>query len=82
MWRDLFQSTAAPVHPVDSHAAKRWVKERLKRLFPELRRDPDALERAYRELGLEAREGSGRGAGVVYEITLPSIVDPVGDESD
>jgi hypothetical protein len=78
IWHDLFQKPSAPVHPIDSHAAKRWVKGRLKRLFPELRSDPEALERAYRELGLEAREGSGRGAGVVYEITLPSAVWPDG----
>lgn len=61
-----------PMHPLDQRIAKRWVKERLKRLFPQFRNDPDALERAYQELGLEAHEGAGKGAGTVYEITLPT----------
>ena len=60
-----------PTHPLDQRIAKRWVKERLKRIFPQFRNDPDALENAYQELGLEAHEGAGKGAGTVYEITLP-----------
>ena len=60
-----------PTHPLDQRIAKRWVKERLKRLFPQFRNDPDALEKAYQELGLEVHEGAGKGAGTVYEITLP-----------
>jgi hypothetical protein len=60
-----------PVHPVERAMAKRWVKERLKRLFPELRTNPEELEKAYRQLGIEAHEGSGRGGVAVYEITLP-----------
>lgn len=51
--------------------AKRWVKARLMKLFPELRDDPEALEKAYRSLGIESRPGAGKGGGVVYEITLP-----------
>jgi len=62
-----------PVHPVENLMAKRWVKERLKRMFPHLRADPAALEKAYRELGLEAHEGAGKGAVTVYEITLPHV---------
>ncbi len=65
----------APVHPVDRRMAKRWVKERLKQVFPELRADPEALEKAYNELGLEPQEGSGRGGGTVYKITLPEVAD-------
>ena len=61
-----------PPHPLDQRIAKRWVKERLKRIFPEFRNNPDALERAYQELGLETHEGAGKGAGTVYEITLPT----------
>ena len=57
--------------PVENQMAKRWVMERLKRLFPDLRADPEALERAYQQLGLETRPGSGKGCGVVYEVTLP-----------
>ena len=63
-----------PIHPMDRRIAKRWVKERLKRLYPELRLDPKALEQAYQELGIEPREGTGRGGATVFEITLPGEV--------
>ncbi len=59
------------IHPLEQQMAKRWVKQRLQRLFPELRDDPVALERAYQELGIEQHEGSGKGGTTVYEITLP-----------
>jgi hypothetical protein len=60
-----------PVHPIDRRLAKRWVKERLKRIYPELRLDPKALEQAYQDLGIEPREGTGKGGATVFEITLP-----------
>ncbi len=60
-----------PLNPLDRRMAKRWVKERLKRLYPELRLDPHALEKAYQELGLEPREGAGKGGTTVFEVTLP-----------
>ena len=60
-----------PLHPMDRRIAKRWVKERLKRLYPELRLDPKALEQAYHDLGIEPREGTGKGGATVFEITLP-----------
>jgi len=60
-----------PLHPMDRRIAKRWVKERLKRIYPELRLDPKALEKAYQELGIEPHEGSGRGGATVFEINLP-----------
>jgi len=60
-----------PLHPIDRRMAKRWVKERLKKLYPELRLDPEALERAYQELGLEPQPGSGKGGATVFKITLP-----------
>jgi hypothetical protein len=63
------------VHPVERLMAKRWVKERLKRIFPELRSNPEELEKAYNELGLEPCEGSGRGGATVYNITLPRVAD-------
>ncbi|MBE2202775.1 MAG: hypothetical protein IAE94_00325 [Chthoniobacterales bacterium] len=63
-----------PIHPLDRRLAKRWVKERLKRLYPELRRDPEALEQAYQELGLEPQEGTGKGGATVFQITLPGEV--------
>jgi hypothetical protein len=76
-WEFLRQSLQGeePVNPVERRMAKRWVKERLKRLYPELRANPEELEKAYRQLGLEAHEGAGRGAGTVYEITLPSVAE-------
>jgi len=61
-----------PLHPLERKIAKRWVKERLKKIYPEMRNDPDALERAYQQLGIEAHEGAGKGACTVYEITLPA----------
>ena len=60
-----------PMHPMDRRIAKRWVKERLKRIYPELRLDPKALEKAYQELGIEPHEGSGKGGATVFEINLP-----------
>ncbi|MCX6970975.1 MAG: hypothetical protein NTV93_12620 [Verrucomicrobia bacterium] len=63
-----------PLHPMDRRIAKRWVKERLKRLYPELRLDPKALEQAYQDLGLEPHEGSGKGGATVFQITLPGEV--------
>ena len=64
-----------PLRPIERNMAKRYVKERLKRLYPALRLDPAALERAYQELGLEPRAGIGEGGATVYEITLPDHVD-------
>jgi hypothetical protein len=61
-----------PIHPLERKLAKRWVKERLKKIYTELRNDPDALERAYQELGIEQHERAGKGACTVYEITLPN----------
>jgi hypothetical protein len=63
-----------PMHPMDRKIAKRWVKERLKRLYPELRLDPKALEQAYQDLGVEPHQGAGKGGGTVFEIILPGEV--------
>ncbi len=63
-----------PLQPMDRRIAKRWVKERLKRLYPDLRLDPKALEQAYQNLGVEPHEGSGKGGATVFEITLPGDV--------
>lgn len=60
-----------PLHPIDRRAAKHWVKQRLAHLFPELRGNPEALEKAYRELDLEAQPGGGKGGGTVFEAILP-----------
>ena len=72
--RDRMQG-ARPLHPIEQNMAKRYVKERLKRLYPALRLDPKALEQAYQELGLEPHARAGEGGATVFEITLPENVD-------
>ena len=62
------------LHPVDAGLAKRWIKQRLLVVFPELRNDPVALERAYRSLGLTPREGMEEGEGeTVFEMSMPNL---------
>lgn len=61
---------APVVHPVDRSMAKRWIKQRLLAVFPELRGDPKALEAAYRALSLEPRMGGERGDELVFEINV------------
>jgi len=52
--------------------AKRWIKQRLMVVFPELRNNPRALEAAYHALNLEPRPGQEEGdAETVFEMTLP-----------
>ena len=66
---------APPVTPAERVMAKRWVKERLKRMYPELRHDPRALEEAYRSLSLEPRPGLGKGGATMFEIVLPGRIE-------
>jgi hypothetical protein len=52
--------------------ARRWIKQRLTAVFPELRNNPAALERAYRTLSLEPRPGQGADeAETVFELRVP-----------
>jgi hypothetical protein len=61
-----------PLHPVDRGLAKRWIKQRLAAVFPELRKSPAALEKAYKSLSLEPRPGQHEGeAETVFEVHLP-----------
>lgn len=60
-----------PLHPVERRVAKRWIKARLARIFPELRDNPAALEKVYRELSMEPRQGVGKGGGTLFEVTIP-----------
>ncbi|HEY8900882.1 MAG TPA: hypothetical protein VIM61_10770 [Chthoniobacterales bacterium] len=60
-----------PLHPIDRRAARHYVKQRLVHIFPELRNDPEALEKAYRELDLEPRAGVGKGGATVFEAIIP-----------
>jgi len=61
-----------PLHPIDRGAARYWVKQRLVEIFPELRNNPEALDRAYRELDLEPRVGAGEGGETLFEAILPN----------
>lgn len=66
-----FRSQPA-MHPVEHGMARRWIKQRLVAVFPELRNNPDALERAYRTLSLEPRPGQGGDeAETVFELRSP-----------
>jgi hypothetical protein len=60
------------LHPVERGMARRWIKQRLVTVFPELRNNPVALERAYQTLGLEPRAGSGPDEPeTVYQMSIP-----------
>ena len=60
------------LHPVERGMARRWIKQRLVTVFPELRNNPAALERAYQTLGLEPRAGSGPDeAETVFQMSIP-----------
>ena len=62
-----------PLHDLDRRMAKEWIKRRLCVWYPELRNDPEALERAYRELDLEPVGVVRRPDGEVksFEMRLP-----------
>lgn len=63
------------LHPVDQQLAKRWIKQRLLVVFPELRNNPRALEKAYRSLSLEPRAGDEEGdAETVFVLNAPERV--------
>lgn len=60
------------LHPVERGMARRWIKQRLVTVFPQLRNNPVALERAYQTLGLEARPGNTPDeAETVFEMSIP-----------
>ena len=60
------------LHPVERGMARRWIKQRLVTVFPELRNNPAALERAYQTLGLEPRAGAGPDEPeTVYQMSIP-----------
>lgn len=74
-FRTKFGGAPPPVNAVERAMAKRWVKERLKKMYPELRADPRALEAAYQSLSLEPRPGAGKGGGMMFEVVLPGRLD-------
>lgn len=60
------------LHPIEQKMAKRWIKQRLVSVFPELRNDPVALENAYQSLSLDPRPGTDEGDGeTVFEMSAP-----------
>ncbi len=62
------------LHPIEQKMAKRWIKQRLVAVYPELRRDAAALERAYQSLSLEPRQGTEEGEeGTIFEMTAPPL---------
>jgi hypothetical protein len=64
--------TEPKLHPVESGMARRWIKQRLLVVFPELRNNPAALEQAYQTLNLEPRLGTEEGEnGAVFHLTIP-----------
>jgi hypothetical protein len=67
---------APVVHPVDRGLAKRWIKQRLLAVFPELRGNPKALEAAYRALSLEPRPGGPGDAETVFELQVHREPEP------
>ena len=65
-------SSEPELHPVERGMARQWIKQRLVAVFPELRNNPQALERAYQTLGLEPRAGSEAGDNeTVFEMSIP-----------
>lgn len=64
-----------PIRSFERTMAKRWVKERLKRMYPSLREDPRALEDAYHALSLNLRPGCGKGGAMLFEIVLPGRIE-------
>ena len=69
--RRAFHSQPA-VHPIEGRMAKRWIKQRLVAVFPELRNNPRALEAAYQALSLDPRPGQEEGEGeTVFEMRVP-----------
>ena len=62
------------LHPIEQKMAKRWIKQRLVAVFPELKNDPAELESAYRALSLEPRPGTEEGDGeTVFEMSAPFL---------
>lgn len=68
-------SAPPPIAPIERMMAKRWVKERLKTMYPELKNDPKALEEVYQSLSLEPRPGLGKGGEMMFEVVLPGRLD-------
>jgi hypothetical protein len=58
------------VHPIEQGLAKRWIKQRLLAVFPELRGNPRALDAAYRALDAEPTAGGPDEMETVFELNV------------
>ena len=73
LFKKAFRSEP-PLHPIERKMAKRWIKQRLVSVFPELRNDPAALENAYQSLSLDPRPGTDEGDGeTVFEMSASML---------
>lgn len=73
LFKKAFRSEP-PLHPIEQKMAKRWIKQRLVAVFPELRSDPIALENAYQSLSLDPRPGTEEGDGeTIFEMSAPML---------
>jgi len=73
-WGHFFRQVfdLEPMHPLDRGIAKKYIKQRLQVLYPDLKGNPAALEAAYQSLNMEPRAGLGKEeAPTVFEMTLP-----------
>jgi hypothetical protein len=70
MFREL-RGREKPLRKVERRQAKFYIKNRLRRLFPELAQDDKALEELYQSLDLEARPGLGPGGATSFEVIIP-----------
>lgn len=61
---------APQLHPVDRGLARRWTKQRLASVYPELRGDPGGLEAAYRALSLKPRISETNPSELIFEVAL------------
>jgi hypothetical protein len=61
------------LHPVDHQMARRWIKQRLVAVFPELRNNPRELEIAYQNLGMDPQPGQEPGDNeTIFVLNSPS----------
>lgn len=68
----LKDAVEPPLHRLDHGMIKKYVKQRLAVVYPELKANPIALEQAYQTLSLEPRAGVGKDeAPTVFELVLP-----------
>ncbi len=68
---ERFSSTEPVLRKQDLAVAKRYIKARLKIVYPHLRGDPIALEAAYQKLDIQLSEVETDVGTVIYELMAP-----------